>query len=132
MGFADDIADLLSTQGFADATIFRGDLPERPDLALCVTPTAGFGSVHTFGSTVGLAPEERLRFQVRARALTYAAAESLIDAAHSKLDGLRQKGINGRLYQWITAAATPLYVGQDDEGRPLFACNYLVSRSQDT
>lgn len=132
MGFADDIADLLSTQGFTSANIYRGDLPERPHSAICVTQTAGQGSDHAFGSVAGAAPVERMRCQLRARATDYTTAETIMSAAHALLDGMRPKGINGRLYQWIEGNSTPYYIGLDEEERPLFGCNYIVHRSLDT
>lgn len=132
MGLADDIKGLLSTQGFSAASIFCGDLPERPPRALCVTQTAGFGSEHAFGSVAGAAPLERMRCQLRARATDYATAETVMNGAHALLDGMRTRGMNGRLYQWITAASSPYYLGTDDEGRPVFACNYEVGRSLTT
>jgi hypothetical protein len=55
-----------------------------------------------------------------------------MSAAHSLFDGMRTRGMNGRLYQWITGASTPYYIGVDDESRPLFACNYEVARSLTT
>lgn len=133
MGLTDDISGLLSTQGFTAATIFSGgDLPERPHRALSITQTAGFGSEHTFGSLAGAAPVERMRCQVRARATDYAAAESIMNTAHAILDGMRVRGMNGRLYQWINGASTPYHIGSDDEGRPIFACNYEIGRSLTT
>lgn len=133
MGLSDDISGLLSTQGFTAATIFSGgDLPERPHRALCIAQTAGLGSEHTFGSLAGAAPHERMRCQLRARATDYTTAETIMHAAHALLDGMRQRGMNGRLYQWITAASTPYYVGTDEEGRPIFACNYEIGRALTT
>lgn len=132
MGFADDISGLLSTQGFADASIFCGDLPERPHAVLCITQTAGGGSTHAFGSLAGAAPLERMRCQIRSRAEDYVAAESIINSAHAFLDGMRPRAMNGRLYQWITSASTPYYIGVDEEGRPLFGCNYEAERTRTT
>jgi hypothetical protein len=132
MGFAEDVSALLSTQGFTAASIFCGDLPERPHQALCVTPTAGLGSLHAFGSLAGAGPAERVRCQLRARATDYQTAETIISSAHSILDGMRARATGGRLYQWARAASTPYYIGTDDEGRPLFACNYELTRSLTT
>lgn len=125
MGFADDVRDLLST-GVSPITaeIFCGDLPERPATALCVATTAGFGSTHTFGSVAGQAPFERLRCQVRARAGNYLAAEALITSVHTRLDGLRNEAMNGKLYQWMVGTTTPYYIGLDEAAQPLFGCNY--------
>lgn len=132
MGFAADIRDLLSTGGFADAPVFGGDLPERPHTALCVTQTAGLGSTHAFGGVAGSPTVEHMRFQLRARATDYSTAETVINAAHAIVDGMRTKGMNGRLYQWITGDTTPFYIGLDEEDRPLFGCNYAARRSLDT
>lgn len=132
MGFAGDIIDLLSTGGFAAATVFGGDLPERPHKAVCVTQTAGPGSTHTMGSTVGSPVLDSLRFQLRARALTYAEAESLMESVHNALNGLRNRAINNKKYQWVNGASSPYYIGTDDEERPIFGCNYNVERSYNT
>jgi len=132
MGFATDIIDLLSTGGFVASPVYGGDLPERPHKAVCITPTAGIGSTHTMGSTVGSPVLDSLRFQLRARALTYAEAETLMDTVHSALNGLRNQAINNKRYQWIDGASSPYYIGTDDEERPLFACNYNVERTNNT
>lgn len=132
MGFAEDVSALLSTQGFTAATIFCGDLPERPPQALCVTQTAGFGSTHAFGTVAGAGPVEKMRCQLRARATDYSTAETIMNTAHVILDGMRARGINGRLYQWAMGASTPYYIGVDDEQRPLFGCNYEIWRSLTT
>lgn len=132
MGFAEDLSSLLSTQGFTASSIFCGDLPERPHQALCVTPTAGLGSLHAFGSVAGGAPAEQVRCQLRARATDYTTAEMIMNAAHSILDGMRARAMNGRLYQWANAVSSPYYIGTDAEDRPLFACNYELVRSLTT
>ena len=128
MGLATDIMDILSTGGVSTPK-FGGDMPERPVIALCVTQTAGLGSTHTMGSLVGAPVLESMQFQVRARAADYASAETIMNNAHSKLDGLRSKVINGQHYQYIASLSTPLYLGTDEEERPLFACNYRAQRT---
>ena len=132
MGFASDIMDLLSTGGFTAASMFGGDLPERPATALCITQTPRQGSQHTFGSTVGAPPLEYLGFQLRARSTDYAGAETVMTAAHAKLDGLRDRAINGKRYHFIAGSSSPYYLGLDEEKRPIFACNYDVKRSLST
>lgn len=132
MGLAEDIRGFLSTQGYTAASVFCGDLPERPQKALAVIPTAGLGSMHTFGSVAGAAPLEHLRFQLLARATDYPEAETVAILAHAILDGLRTEGMNGKLYQWISGVSAPTYLGLDDEERALFSCNYDVQRSNTT
>lgn len=133
MGYADDIRDLLST-GLSplESDIFCGDIPERPAKAVCVAQTAGLGSVHTFGSVAGQAPFEQLRCQIRARAADYLTAEGLINAVHERLDGLRNEGMNGKLYQWIRGTTSPYYIGLDEAGQPLFGCNYDAYMTRNT
>lgn len=132
MGLASDISGLLSTQGFTSASIFIGELPERPATALSILQTAGLGSQHTFGSAAGTGVHEQCRFQLLARSTDYETGESVINTAHLLLDGMRPRGMNGKLYQWITAVSTPYYIGLDDEQRQLFSCNYDVLRSLTT
>lgn len=132
MGLADDIRDLLSTGGMDVTAVFCGDLPERPPACVVIVQTAGPGSTHTFGSAVGVPPLEGLGFQLRARAAGYVAAETAILAAHARLDGLRDKAINGKRYHWVAANSSPYYIGADAEARPIFACNYQVKRSLST
>lgn len=132
MGFAADILDLLSTGGFTAASAFGGDLPERPASALCVTQTPRQGSLHAFGTTVGAPALEYLGFQLRARATGYTAAETIMLAAHARLDGLRDKVMGGRLYHYVASSSSPYYLGLDEEQRVIFACNYDVKRSIST
>ena len=131
MGFADDIADLLATGGIA-TSIFRGDLPERPNVALCVTQTAAPAGQHTFGSAVGASPLAYRRCQIRCRADGYASADTMMQSVHAALDGLRTRTVNGKTYLWITGDSSPYYIGTDEQERPLFACNYTAARSHGT
>lgn len=131
MGFADDMADLLATGGIT-TSIFRGDLPERPNVAICIAQTAAPAGMHTFGSAVGVPPLEYQRCQIRCRAEGYVAVETIMLAVHSALDGLRTKAVNGKTYHWIAGDSSPYYLGADEQERPEFACNYTAARSNGT
>jgi hypothetical protein len=124
MGMADDIRDLLVTGSFA-ATVHIGDLFELPNSAAVVTPTGGLPDLRTFSGAVC----EQMTVQVRCRASDYPAADTLMQSAHTKLNGIRDKALGGRTYHWIVGVQSPFYLGLDDISRPVFACNYDILRS---
>jgi len=127
VSLADDIGDLLTTGGLS-STVHVGELQPRPNSAVVVTPTAGTPTLRSFNGAI----LEFLRVQVRARATDFPAAESLMSSAHGKLDGVKDRTLNGRLYHWIEAVQPPFYIGLDDESRPLFSANYTCYRSAST
>ena len=127
MGLADDITDLLVTGGLS-STVHVGELLERPTKAVAVTPYAGLQTLRSFNGAV----LEQVRIQVRARASDYPTVEDLMSSAHGKLDGAKDKTINGRLYYWMEALQPPFYIGRDEEERSIFAFNLNVLRSATT
>ncbi len=127
MSLADDLADLLTSGGLS-STVHVGELLPRPNAAVVVVQTLGEPTLRSFDGAVA----ERVRVQLLARSVGYPAAESLMSSAHGKLDGAKDRVLNGRRYYWIEAVQPPFYLGQDEEERSLFAANYTVVRSAST
>jgi hypothetical protein len=131
MGLANDLKDYLTSGGIT-ATIVVGELPEGPDLCLSIAPYAGFGPTRTMSGTPGDAPLEHTRVQIFGRGGTYAAIDTLMASAYSKLSGLGERVINNRRYYFVTPVQTPSYLGLDPASRPMFSTNFDVLRAEST
>lgn len=124
----DDLVDYLTSQGVAttSAPLYKGLLPDEPDLCGVVYETGGLPPVHAMNASAGQAKVERPRVQVvwRASEYDYATARDKAHAAFKLLDGLPARSINGTEYLWGAAVQSPFLMGRDELKRPLIACNY--------
>ena len=124
MGVAEDMRDLLVT-GNLSATVHLGELLAAPSKAAVITPTPGLPSIRSYAGAV----LEQVSVQVRCRASDYPTAENLMASAHGKLNGIKDKDLGGRRYHWIVETQTPFYLGQDENERAVFACNFDALRA---
>lgn len=125
-----DLRDYLASG--QTATVMAGYLPTEPARAVAVRETGGMPSVHTMSSGPGLAYAERPTVQVLSRAATYEATAQIAANVHHLLDGLRPRTINGTAYEWAEALQQPFELERDDNGRIIFACNYLITKARST
>lgn len=125
-----DLRDYLASgQG---ETVVAGYLPTEPPRAIAVRETGGVPSVHTMSSGPGAAYVERPGVQVLSRAATYAATAQIAANVHHLLDGFRPRTINGTSYEWAEALQQPFELDRDENGRIIFACNYLITKARST
>lgn len=129
---SDDIADVLTSGGIASASLFIYELPERPHTGLVVAPTGGYGYDRTMSASPANAPLERPSIQLRSRSTDAATAEALLMSAHVILNGMTARAVNANRYYYVRAVQTPMYLGRDDENRPMFSCNYDILRAEST
>lgn len=125
-----DLRDYLASgQG---ETVIAGRLPTDPPRAIGVRETGGMPSSHTMSSGPGQAVMEWPTVQVFSRAATYQASAQIAQNVHGLLDGLRARIINGTWYHWVEAMQQPFFLEDDENGRPIFACNYLIAKARST
>ena len=128
--FAIDLRDYLASG--QSETVIAGYLPTEPARAVAVRETGGLPSTHTMSSGPGLAHLEWPTAQILSRAATYQAAAQIAANVHHLLDGLRERTINGTSYHWSQAMQQPFELDRDENGRIIFACNYLVAKALST
>jgi hypothetical protein len=126
-----DIRDLLATG--QSETVTAGRLAAVPDRQIGVIETGGLPSTHTMAGAAGLAQLEWPTVQIRSRANTYMAAGQIATNAHHLLDGFRSCTLtSGTRVEWITAMQQPFFLEEDENGRVVFACNYLIAKQRHT
>ena len=130
MGFAVDIGTILQTAsvGTLGVSLFVGrGLPDAPDDAVAVIQYGGAPPVLKMTTTVGATHMERPRFQIVARSLDYAAAETKARNAWNALHGYAGT-VNGTIYGYIQALQSPFYMGLDSNNRCRVAFNVEASK----
>ena len=127
----DDIADLLTSGGIT-TSIYRGFMPEGPDEAVQIVATPGFGPIHAFAPSAGMAVEERPTVQIIRRSASLRRAFAEMNVIWKMLDGAGDRTINGTRYAWIEALQSPFPLPRDTTDRSEVACNFLISKAVST
>lgn len=122
-----DIAAYLQTQGIGivDTDIFIGEMPGSPDTCC---------SVFTYGANApslvhnGEYPSIQVRCRGKTEALALAKAYAVMKALHRKVEIT----INGHLYHFIGANASPTSLGRETgRARWLYVDNFTVEREME-
>jgi len=125
-----DIGTYLAAQGVGTqgTDLFRGSLPDAPDLCMAVVPTGGLGSIMTMTATLaGLAPERpRVQILTRSPVQDQPAGLARAELAYGKLHNARFTGVSGIRYLLLEALQKPHVVGRDENNRHLFSFNVQV------
>jgi len=139
MGYLlDDIADLLSSGGVT-TPVYTSFLPPQPDEAIQILDGGGFapirampGSVGRGGVGAGLIVQERPTVQIMRRSQSPQRARAEMNYIFRILDGLGNRDVNGTRYGLISAQQTPFPLPNDETGRRLQVCNFLVEKALTT
>ena len=127
-----DIKDRLeeSAYGFIFGTdLFIGIMPDGGDVPdLCVSLRDSGGKPPYLNYELD---EPELQFLIRAAKGGYLAAEAKAREVHDALHGVTDTVINATRYLLINAATSPIYIGNDDDNRPLFSINFEVQRTSE-
>jgi hypothetical protein len=123
-----DVKDMLAADsacGLTYATdLFISEMPPTPDQCVCVYDTGGFDPEAQY-------EYERPTVQVRVRGVagtyltTFALAQNCLDALH----GTANYTINSARYIGIWAQGDILFVGYDNNGRPMLTFNVRIHRA---
>lgn len=134
MALLEEIGNRLSSQGVGGLTstatwqiVFRGFIPSTKAQQIAIVPTGGFQQF------TQRAPIERPTFQLLIRGASTGSTglEAKVDAAITALnffDGT----LTGRVYVDIQKQGEALFLGRDEEERPLYSVNFLAHRSRTT
>lgn len=130
-----DVKDMLddTSAGAAIGTfatdLFVADEPATPDACVTVYSTGGYAP-----DPRGALGIEFPTVQVRTRGARggYTAASAKALAVQAALHGDYGTTWNGARYLWIFAEQAPMYLGQDDNDRPIFTQNFRMARTAST
>ena len=135
----DDIADYLTSQGGSGVgtlgtDLFKGFMPDTPDIAVAIYETGGLEPERAMTSAAGQVVVERPRVQVvaRAQAYDYQVARTRIHNAFVLLEGMAARSINGTAYKYGSAVQSPFPMGRDSDGRVLICCNFDIVKALST
>lgn len=133
MSLTEDVARLLESRGHGTyrsdtigGSIFLGDLPPEPAVALAVNPYPGV----TANSKIG---DDRPRVQIVNRGETYAAAEAAAEQLYFDLIGLRRIRLGPAWLVLINGVNNrPIRLYGESGGRQVFATNLELLLHQTT
>lgn len=132
MALLDDIGARLVAQGVGTlgTNIFSSSkavIPTGNGPYLTVIENPGIAPTRTQNQSA--AASRRPMIQIMVRASTYAAAQTMAQAAYTALDGIFGLIINGTMYVKITARQEPGDLGLDGAGRAMSGFNLDVERA---
>ena len=124
----DEVGAYLQTHGIGTlgTDLFTGIMPDAPDAAVALIEYGGVEPMHALGG--GTAKIERPRLQVLARATTYSAARTKIEAAYKVLDALAGETLSGVRYLAVEALQSPFFLRRDENNRVELIFNVQVHK----
>jgi len=125
---SEDIIDYMeSSAGGLDFTagtdIFIGVMPDSPDNCVCIIDAGGYAPQPNYTYL-------RPSFQVSVRGSRQGYQDAWDDAQtiRDALHGVAGETINSTYYSQILATSDIMFVGNDDNDRPLFIINFEAHR----
>lgn len=122
-----EISNYLATNGHGtvDTDIFRGDLPDTPDLCTGLFPYGGPYSVCAFEGLLWELPH----MQLLTRGRTYLQARQRIENAREILQAVVNQTISGSRYLRIILKQPPYLLERDEEKRTVLSFNMEIWRN---
>lgn len=123
--FLDDIGTYLASKGIGvmDVTIFRGDMPDKPDTCITLSEYAG-DPPEIIGEI------EHPGLQVRVRSKSYVTARTTLKDIEDELHTLANQILSGTKYLSIFAVQSAVPLGRDSQGRTEIVQNYIVTKGR--
>lgn len=124
-----ELGAYLATEGVGTVgtTIFYGGLPDSPDNCLALLEYGGRAPEHDLGTTA--LRHEYPRVQVLTRNTVYLTGiKKAQDVTHA-FTAVRNTTLSDVGYKGIDPVQSPFSLGQDNNGRWVFACNYEVCKT---
>ena len=119
--------DAQSTRFTAGTNLFYNWLPSEPGTAASIIETGGLPPAYTFGGD--LPKYENQRVQVMCRSTSSTRARGNMNDAWVQLQEIENETLSSRSWLRVSAVQSPFSLGQDDQGRWLFACNFEAVRA---
>lgn len=126
---SEDIKDYLESSSVSLATfgtdLFISELPDKPNLCICLRDTTNFGRPETNGSGMEY---PGLQILIRGAPTGYLAAYSIARSIQEELHITSIFELNSTTYISITCEMETTYIGRDKLNRPLFSMNFKIVR----
>lgn len=116
------LADIKTLLIAVSSTIKLSEMPDAPDDCLALFLTGGFDPSHSFDKRQFSEPT----IQARARSMSPATAETMLQQCKALLDGQTGLTINGTTYQSIFQQGDILQLGKDARGRFECTVNFRI------
>ncbi len=123
-----DIKDLLDADSGVGLTfptdLFVSEMPKEPDKCAAVFDTGGYDAMSNYDY-------KRPTVQVRVRGDKggYLAAHALAQSIFDLLHGSDNQTVNSTRYIGIWAEGDIMFIGYDDNRRPLLSMNFRIHRA---
>jgi len=120
-----DILEATSSLGLTFATdLFVSEMPTEPDQCVCIYDTGGYDPEADY-------TYEKPTIQIRVRGAKgdYLVAHELAQSIRDTLNGEHDYTINGARYIGIWTVGDILFVGYDNNHRPLLTVNFRLHRT---
>lgn len=131
----DDIGSILQTAGIGTVgtDIFLNALPPSPDTCVAIMETAGLPPERTMGNS-GVPLLERPGFQVLCRGARdeYQTTRTTANTVFRLIGAALEQTVNSTRYLSIDAISSVFDAGNDENERPIIACNYLAIKEVTT
>lgn len=124
--------DPLVASVAAGVSLFKGPMPELPDVCVAITHYGGESALdRTMGPSLQVPGAEVPHVQVMVRHTSNATAQSLATAIHALLDGYGPATLSGVTYHNIESLdGEPSTLGQDLNQRWRYVANYRVTKGR--
>jgi len=126
---SEDIKDILESSQSGTGLVFGTDLfigeePVSPDQCITIYDTGGpepqAGYVYDYPT---------VQVRIRGNKGAYKETWALADTIKSALHGLHNESWNGTKYHGIWCQSDIIFIGYDDNSRPVFTVNFRIHRS---
>ena len=131
MSVLDDIAARIATaiSGTVGTDVFKGRLPNEPNVCVAVFEYGGRASEHGFGVVTKVQHEHpSVQVLVRGEPQDYETPRATADAIRNSLAQVQATLLNGVLYLMITPLQSPFLFRRDENERVIIACNYSCDK----
>lgn len=129
MGLVEELGTFLdaqSTRFTLGANLFLNRMPSEPNTAASIIETGGLPPAHVFGND--LPAWENQRVQIMCRSTSSVTARANMNDAWLQVQEIANEDLSNRGWMRCSAVQSPFSLGQDDQGRQLFASNFDCQR----
>ena len=131
MAFLDEIATYLATEASltVGTTLYKGRMPEDPDDQVALFEYGGEPPVIGLGDTGGV-QFENPAVQVVVRDTSYTDARTLAETCYNSMAKIQGDTLSSTEYHVCRPLQSPFFLGRDEKGRPMIACNYICPKER--
>ena len=125
MGLIEELGTFLdseSTRFALGSSLFLNWLPSEPGTAASIIETGGLAPAYTFGTD--LPRYENARIQLLCRSTSSTRARANANDAWIQLQEVTNESLSARSWLRVSAVQSVFSLGQDEQGRWIFGCNY--------